>query len=39
MAKLSRSQEELHGTANRVGNYHKSKNLELQKSRDNPRVD
>ena len=36
MAKLSRTPEEPHGITNKVGDYHKSKNLELQRNRDKP---
>ena len=37
MAELTRAQEELHGTTNKLRDFHKSKSLELQKSRYNLR--
>ena len=37
MAELTKAQEELHGTTNKLSNYHKGKSLEPQKSRDNLR--
>ena len=37
MADFTRTQEETNGNTNKVSDYHKGKNLELQKSRDNYR--